>query len=388
MTPRSLIRLLILTHIAWPVAALQADDDPGLVFYNLSDHGSPLTSRVSLPPNWLPNAGAVDYRGQLDAYWFAHLQNNHQQVEVSRNDALAQGAPATFHLMTAPDNCWGMFMNFGLVQLDEPADLTITVAADKQQSAAFAPAFGMYGGWDTSGTSSRHGTIYFGYDNPLGTQGLTFLGDAYAANHETTVTRSYRNLAPGRYELFVTSRTNDSSDGAYVVQMKTSPSGSTTPVDGAGQLCGPANNQSFAETPDGATLCRWGQAVNLRPLKHRRFTWTCKGPGASADSAQCYTLGNNNKRNQDPLIITPGPGSVPAGQQITEVITGGNGLGRLKITTGYASYGTRCRFVKKGNSLTIKAGGRAGECRFKVSKTGDKTYHDVESPSLTLHVTP
>ena len=146
MTPHRLIRLLILTHIALPVATLQADDDPGLVFYNLSDHGSPLTSRVSLPPNWLPNAGAVDYRGQLDAYWFAHLQNNHQQVEVSRNDALAQGAPATFHLMTAPDNCWGMFMNFGLVQLDEPADLTITVAADKQQSATFAPAFGMYGG--------------------------------------------------------------------------------------------------------------------------------------------------------------------------------------------------------------------------------------------------
>jgi hypothetical protein len=388
MTPHALTRLLILTLFGWPMVALPANDTLGQVFYNLSDHASPLTSRVSLPPTWLPNASAVDYQGQLDAYWLVHLQNSHQQAEVSREHALASGAPASFNLMTAPDNCWGMFMNFGLVQLDEPADLTITVAADKQQASSFAPAFGLYGGWDVSGNSSRHGTIYFGYDNPLGTKGLRFLGDAYAANTESLVTQSFGNLAPGRYEIFVTSRTNDSSDGAYVVQLRTSPPGTTIPIDTHSQLCGAANNVSVEQAPIASDLCRWGQPINLRELQPKRFTWSCRGAGTSTASAQCYTLGHNGKQNQAPLVLAPAPDAVPSGQQLTMTISGGSGKGKLKITKGYASSGTQCRLVKKGSNLTIKTRGRDGECRFKVSKSGDRAFNDVETPSLSLQVTP
>ena len=378
----------LLLSITLIVASQSAGADQAIsrVSYNLTDYGSPLTTRVSFPPNWLPAAGNIDYRGQLDAHWLAVLPTNHTQVEISKANAVFLGAPGDFNLITAPDNCWGMFMNFGLIHLGQKSDLRITVAADASQGFSFAPAFGIYRGWDTSSTSSRHGTIFFGYDNPLGTQGLTYLGDAYSVNNETSVTQSFQNLEPGQYELFVTSRTNQSSDGAYTVKLETLPAGSSQPLDPGAMLCGTASNNAYEQPPAETELCRWGKAVTFRNLKHQRYTWTCYGPGTSASRAQCYTLGNNGKDNQPPLMVTPGNTKVLAGNKSTQTITGGSGKARVKVVKGFSTYGTRCRYSRSGDQLFIKTQGQAGECRFKVTKAGNKLFNEVESPSFTIQV--
>lgn len=388
MPPQLNLGLLLAILLLGTSLSLQAEpsQDPGEALYNLTDHGSPLTTRVTLPANWLPAISNLNYQGRLDVHWLVELPTDHARVDISREHAVALGAPNDFNLITAPDNCWGMFMNFGLIRLTQKSDLKITVAADESQGSQFAPAFGLYRGWDTSSSSSRHGTLFFGYDNPLGTQGLTFRGDAYSANDETSVTQSFQNLEPGQYELFVTSRTNHSSDGAYTVALETLPAGSSTPTDPSNLLCGPANNAAYVKPPPAAELCRWGQPVNVRTLKQQRYTWTCNGPGTRLDTAQCYTLGNTHKQNQAPLVLTPGNTSILAGKDSTQTISGGSGNGPLKITKGYASFGTRCLFRRKGDKLLVRTQGQAGECRFKVSKAGDKQYHEVESPSLTIKV--
>lgn len=379
--------------LANQVSATEAASPLHGVFYNLTDYASPLTTRVSLPANWLgdgsillPANGNIQYLGHLDAYWMAGLGTDHEQADISKNHAIALGAPGDFTLVTAPDNCWGMFMNFGLIQLGQKSDLRITVAADTSQGANFAPAFGLYRGWDTSSTSSRHGTIFFGYDNPLGTQGLTYLGDAYSANNESSVTQSFQNLEPGNYELFVTSRTNHSSDGAYTVKLETLPAGSSKPLDPGAMLCGTASNKFHDHPPAETELCRWGQAVTFRNLKDQRYTWTCYGPGTSLSRAQCYTLGNNGKQNQEPLLLTPGNAKVLAGSKSTQMISGGTGKGRRKIIKGFSTYGTHCRYQRSGDQIHIKTKGQSGECRFKVTQAGNKLFNEVESPSITIQV--
>ncbi|MCF7968315.1 MAG: hypothetical protein K9K68_04025 [Methylococcaceae bacterium] len=367
-------------------AMAEPSPSPGGASYNLTDYGSPLTTRVTMPPNWMPVQRSLNYQGRLDVHWFAGFQTDEEKIEISKAQAVSLGAPENFNLITAPDNCWGMFMNFGLIHLAKRSDLNITLAADSSQGSTFAPGFGLYRGWDRSQTSSRHGTLSFGYDNPLGTQGLTFVGDAYASNDASSVTQSFQNLEPGDYELFVTSRTNHSSDGAYTVKLETFPADSTTPTDAGDALCGLANNVGYDQIPPEPELCRWGQPVNFRSLKNQRYTWTCYGAGQSLNRAQCYTTANNHKHNQAPLVITPGHASILSGQKMTLILSGGSGKGRLKVTKGFASYGTTCQFRKTGHALVIKAQGQSGECRFRVTKGGDKAFNDVESPSLTVQV--
>ncbi|MFM8441850.1 MAG: InlB B-repeat-containing protein [Methylococcus sp.] len=207
------------------------------VFYNAKTDGA-------LAPDWKPQPPSfgIDgkgYEGKLPAYWLALLANNHQTLTLSRADAVNQKL-AKPNLRTAPDNCWGNSMNFGLISLAQRAKLTITVAADN--SPNFMPGFALYQGWDVGTKAVRHGTIYFrdngpglvdsenppadgiiSTPNPLGTQGLSYLahklGNIPGGTAELTQT-----LDAGQYELFVTVGDNfNSSDGDYLVTLKTEP---------------------------------------------------------------------------------------------------------------------------------------------------------------------
>ena len=187
----------------------------GVVSYNLADYSSPLTKRVTIPPNWFPSPGAQGYSGALDVTWFAGLASDSDQVTLSQGHAIQIGAPRDFTLATGPDNCWGMLMNFGLITLGSTSDLVVSLSADAKQSSSLAPAFALFQGWDTGANSSRHQTITFGSDNPLGSSGLKFIGDAYGNNQSGSVKKTFSNLPAGTYELFVTNRSNSGSYGSY-----------------------------------------------------------------------------------------------------------------------------------------------------------------------------
>ncbi|MFM8441853.1 MAG: hypothetical protein ACKN9W_00750 [Methylococcus sp.] len=188
------------------------------VNYNLKGWPTGISSRVTLPPSWVPATNAPDYKGSLDVYWSVQIDGKNETQVVSKADAVAKGAPANFSLITLPDNCWGMNMNFGLIKLGQAADLTITVAAD---GSSMAPIFALYQGWDTGAGASRHDSIFFGENNPLGTTGLTYLGDAQNPTAKTTISKTFKGLAAGNYELFTTVASNSNPGGALKVTVKT-----------------------------------------------------------------------------------------------------------------------------------------------------------------------
>ena len=200
--------------------------DTGTTFYNATDYESDASVRISIPATWMPTPSpAVNYTGSLDAYWLARLTTNNQSLTISRDDAVSRGAPVGSNLWVAPDNCWGMDMGFGLVTLSQASDLMVTVSAD---GSNIIPAFALYKGWDSGKGATRHTTIIFGGNNPLGTSGLTYVGDIMGSVAGGSVTKSFSRLAAGNYEIFVTVGSNKSSGGQYKVQLTTSPSGSST----------------------------------------------------------------------------------------------------------------------------------------------------------------
>ena len=214
------IRLKSAQCLVLALTALLTCEAMAGVFYNLQDYTSGLDERATLPASWDTNPGTVGYAGSLDVHWLARLASNNESVTVSKANAIAQGAPANFSLLTAPDNCWGMTMNFGLVTLAQGANLTVTVEAD---GSSIKPGFALYRGWDTGAGASRHDTIFFSGDNPLGTTGLTALGDSLGATAGGSTSRTFGNLTAGNYEVFVTVGANNSASGAYKVTLTTTP---------------------------------------------------------------------------------------------------------------------------------------------------------------------
>lgn len=382
-----------MTGFAWRLsAALIVLSCPAAgvpVDYNLKDYQTPLTTRVSLPPQWQPGPGP-NYQGSLDAYWSVTLSAGETQW-VSSTEARAQGAPPDFQLITAPDNCWGMFMGFGLITLTEPMDLGITVTPDVLQSSQLVPAFALYRGWDLGTTASRHLTIRFGEDNPLKTVGLSFVTDSYAENLGTTARKTLSRLPAGRYELFVTSRGNTSAQGAYQVRLEAFPAGSQTDSpSGEGPLCGSAHEQSFPlETAPENLLCRYGKPTTpLNRLKDGRLTWLCAGPGTSRSSARCYSEGTDGKRHQAPLTLDPGNVTLTVEGEILETAQGGSGEGRLRYALQGASHGTQCRLKIQKSSARVRIKGNPGSCRLTARKEADRNYYSIESAPFDVTLRP
>lgn len=354
----------------------------GQVAYNLTDYSTPLTKRVTIPPNWHPKPGAQSYTGVLDATWFAGLSTDSDQVEISRSNAILLGAPSDFALATGPDNCWGMLMNFGLVTLATTSDLVVTLSADSKQSSSLAPAFALFQGWDLGSNSSRHQTITFGSDNPLGTVGLKFLADVYGNNLSGTVTKTFSNLPAGNYELFITNRSNSGVYGAYTLNLQTYRAG-TRPQESANQsdLCGPSNNQANLGEPNEG-LCVYGTST-LLPHYERdgRYLWSCGDARAVEPMEMCYTLSNrNSKLNQAPLTLSPGHVVVESDRKVTEILAGGSGSGAVSYSLAGASSGLKCRLSRKGKNVVVSSGNnRAGTCLVYARKAGSSRFNDVKS---------
>lgn len=363
-----------------------------VVAYNLTDYASPLTKRVAMPPKWLPASVTIPYQGSLDTMWYVGLSTDQDTALVSASEALKAGVPSDFVLMTGPDNCWSMMMNFGLVTLGKASDLVITLKADPTQTSYLAPAFALYQGWDTSTTASRHSIITFESNNPIGTSGLTFMGDSFSNNSSNTTTKTFHNLPAGNYEVFVTNRSNASNSGTYAATFQTYPTGTApdTPITQS-DLCGPTSATVTTSVAADAGLCVYGHP-QLMPTRQPdgRFLWTCgQGEGKKALEI-CYSQSPKNKhKNQAPLILQPGTTKVSAGGRVTQEASGGSGGGTLSFSVINPSKANTCKVIKKGRTATITAGpDKSGTCTIRATKAASGNFNSVRSLDYVITFGP
>lgn len=375
---------LILALSLYPVV----NEAASVVAYNMTDYASSLLTRTSIPPTWLPAQASIPYQGALDVMWYAGLSGDQDTAQVSAGDAKKDSAPSDFILMTGPDNCWGMMMNFGLVTLGKTSDLVITIKADPAQTSFLAPAFALYQGWDTSSSATRHQTITFGSNNPLGTSGLTFMADVYSNNASNTVSQTFHNLPAGNYEVFVTNRSNASNSGTYAATFQTYPVGTAPDQPPAPQsdLCGSASTQISKTTPTD-NLCLYGYPLlSPKPLSDGRYVWSCGQAAAKVPEEMCYSLSSKNKRqNQAPLRLQPGSTTVNLNGSLLEEASGGSGAGTLKFTVTESSKGLKCKLLKKGSTVTVKSGvDQTGTCTIRASKAASAKFNSVQSVDYVI----
>jgi hypothetical protein len=193
------------------------------------------------------------YIGKMPVTWVADIQNDINPNEtdtVSKANAIAQGAVSTYAVESLsnrwnPSRSWGNALDFGLITLHSAGDLLIQIAADATQSSTFKPGFTLFSGWDTSATSSKHGSWNVALPaipvNPRGTTGLTYLGQASSTVAGDTVSYLFSNLAAGNYSLWIGGNGSDASpvgSQSYIANITASPS--AVPVPGAVWLFGSA----------------------------------------------------------------------------------------------------------------------------------------------------
>lgn len=196
------------------------------------------------PASWI-GASAPNFLGKLNAMWFADLANANATESVSSADARSKGADSTFALAVGP-RAWssnatgtlgkGHGADFGLIHLTDTANLTITVAADSVLGSTLKSGFSLFQGWDVGTTAVRVQDYQNNQNNPLGTQGLTFLNSASTNIAGGLTSFTFTNLSAGDYSLFVggNATAGVGTGGIYTVALATSP----VPVPGAVWLFG------------------------------------------------------------------------------------------------------------------------------------------------------
>jgi hypothetical protein len=333
-------------------------------YYNLQYDSAEKSNTGVLPPAWNQTPADFQYSGSLEVYWLARLGGDRQSLVLSRENAALQSnpLPANFNLSTAPDNCWGHQMNFGLLTLDKKANLTITVEADASQGSGMIPGFALYRGWDSGPSSMRHDVIMFGDDNPLGTTGLTYLGQALGGHAGETAEKTFAGLEPGNYELFVTVGTNQSSGGAYILKLGTTPTTASLTVDKtgngavtsspAGISCGSTCTASF----DSGTLVTLTATANAG----NRFTEWVGCPNVSGETctvtlSQSLTVSANFEQVMHGLTVkTSGTGKVISGADIS------CGTGTPGLCKALFPKGSTVTLLSQGGTLTGWAGACSG----------------------------
>lgn len=216
------------------------------VAYNITgwDDSGTGGSDGTAPAIWI-GGSAPGYTGKLNAMWFASLASNAATETVSSSAARSAGADPTYALAVGP-RAWsanatgslgkGHGSDFGLIQLTSLSNLTVTVAADTSLGSILTPGFSLFQGWDTSTTAVRVADYQNNQNNPLQSQGLTFVDRASSTLAGGLASFTFNNLSAGNYTLFVGGNATASigSVGKYTVSLAASP----VPVPGAVWLFG------------------------------------------------------------------------------------------------------------------------------------------------------
>jgi len=216
------------------------------VTYNLN----PSTANSNSTGPWSDGTTVkpTGYIGKMPVTWIANIQNNINPNEidtVSTANALAVGASAVESLANRwnPTRSWGNALDFGLITLHTAGNLLIQVAADASQSSTFTPGFTLFSGWDTSATSSKHGSWNVALPavpvNPRGTTGLTYVGQASTTVAGGVASYLFTGLAAGNYSLWIGGNGTVAApvgSQSYIASMTASP----VPVPGAVWLFGSA----------------------------------------------------------------------------------------------------------------------------------------------------
>ena len=201
--------------------------------------------------------GAVSgYVGHLPVTWAAFVHNDsnpNASYTVSNANAVADAAsasvtvPSDFNIASLnnkwnPANSWGNALDFGLIDLHASGNLLIRVEADASQSSVFTPGFTLFSGWDTSPSSSKHGSWNVALPavpvNPRGTTGLTYVGQASTNVAGGYAEYLFTNLTAGHYSLWIggNGTGNTTTNQSYIANLTASP----VPVPGAVWLFGSA----------------------------------------------------------------------------------------------------------------------------------------------------
>jgi hypothetical protein len=216
------------------------------VVYNLN----PSTANSNSTGPWSDGTTTkpAGYIGNMPVTWVDKIQTNNQTDVVSTAGLVAASPGSTLKIESLsnrwnPANSWGNALDFGLITLGANSNLTITVAADSTLSSNFKPGFTLFSGWDTSATSSKHGSWNVALPavpvNPRGTTGLTYVGQASSSVGGGTATYTFNNLAAGNYSLWIGGAgvgTTTTGGQTYVATLATAP----VPVPGAVWLFGSA----------------------------------------------------------------------------------------------------------------------------------------------------
>lgn len=217
--------------------------------YNIAGYGSgkggSLNGADGLPasPGIWTNGPVSEYSGSLPVNWYAGMHSIHQVRTMQTGEAPAPPAGSllqqvnNYNALNDPDlptdrvlavgglswsdpgnggQGWGHGLDYGLLHFSPlgdylaggPVVFTVTLSDDPSDGDLTRLAFAVYGGWDSSGTSSRHQTFFTQptpVDNPLGSSGLVYLGSAVASAPGNTVslTLPLDDTYGGEYTIFV-----------------------------------------------------------------------------------------------------------------------------------------------------------------------------------------
>lgn len=155
------------------------------------------------------------YVGNLPANWVANIHNDdhpNMSLEVSTADALAKGTPGDYTIKSKnnkwnPAQSWGSALGFGLIDMHDAGNLTITVKADDSSSSEFTPGFTLFSGWDATATSNKHqawnNTGDVTAPNTLDSTDVTYLGYSSTTTAGGMTSLTLSNLAAGQYSVWI-----------------------------------------------------------------------------------------------------------------------------------------------------------------------------------------
>jgi len=207
--------------IAGAVSALMMGTTAAQAHISYNTNTSLANGSASNPATW--TAGVPDgYVGNLPSAWVANIHHHGTQT-VSTAGANPVGFETGYVIETLnnkwnPIHSWGNALDMGLIDMDVAGDLTVSVKADVALSSTFMPGFTLWQGWDTSATSSRHGSWNADASNPgnRGADNLSYLGHAATnsqdggagysynnSNGDHMVEITFENLAAGKYSLWI-----------------------------------------------------------------------------------------------------------------------------------------------------------------------------------------